>query len=290
MDKTKKSVGIIYLILNLVDGKMYIGQTTRTLEDRLAEHRSTKKTAIANAFRKYGEENFLSVIIEYCHSLEQLNEREKFYIALLNTIAPNGYNLTDGGKNNGHLSEETKTKLSRRHTGKKLSSETCKKISLAKKGIHLSAEVRAKMSASRKGRPISENARAKLLERNEENKKQIVCLEDKKIFQSISDAAEYYKISSGAISSTCNGGRNTAGGIHFMFLEDWLASDEKTRVNLLAKQPHRRKRVICIESKEIFSSIREAAKKYGIDHKNIMRACGKSTRTAGNYHWKFVDE
>ncbi len=49
------------------------------------------------------------------------------------------------------------------------------------------------MSALRKGRPMSENARAKLIERNEENKRQVICLEDEKIFDSIISAAKYYR-------------------------------------------------------------------------------------------------
>ena len=30
--------GIVYLITNLLDGKKYVGQTTRTLEERFSEH------------------------------------------------------------------------------------------------------------------------------------------------------------------------------------------------------------------------------------------------------------
>ena len=32
-----------------------------------------------------------------CETLEQLNEREKFWIAKYNSIVPNGYNMTEGG-------------------------------------------------------------------------------------------------------------------------------------------------------------------------------------------------
>ena len=60
---------------------------------------------------------------------------------------------------------------------------------------------------------MSKNARSKLMERNEETKRQGICLENEKIFESINAAAKNYVISAGEISSTCNGERNTAGGL-----------------------------------------------------------------------------
>ena len=67
-------------------------------------------------------------------------------------------------------------------------------------------------------------------------------------------------------------------------MKDWLVADEETRARWLEKSPHRRSKVHCIEMGEIFTSIREAARKYDIDHKN----CCESTRTAGGFHWEFV--
>ena len=112
------------------------------------------------------------------------------------------------------------------------------------------------MSALRKGRPMSKNARSKLMERNEETKRQVICLENEKIFESITAAAKNYVISAGEISSTCNGERNTAGRLHWKFLKDWLVADEETRARWHEKSPHRRSKVYCIEMGEIFTSIR----------------------------------
>lgn len=57
---------------------------------------------MSRAIRKYGKESFNRTILEEC-PIEQLNEREKYYIAKYNTISPNGYNLTAGGDSNAHL-------------------------------------------------------------------------------------------------------------------------------------------------------------------------------------------
>ena len=45
---------IIYKITNNVNGKIYIGQTVRTLEERLSEHKRKKVSLISKAFDKYG--------------------------------------------------------------------------------------------------------------------------------------------------------------------------------------------------------------------------------------------
>ena len=90
---------IIYVITNLLNGKKYVGQTTRTLEERFSEHKFCKDSYIGKAIRKYGEENFKAEVLEECSTLEELNEREKYWIAKLNTLVPNGYNLNGGGSN-----------------------------------------------------------------------------------------------------------------------------------------------------------------------------------------------
>lgn len=140
---------IIYAIINKINGKFYIGQTTRTLAQRILEHRHCQKTAIGKAIHNYGWENFSVSILEKCETLEQLNEREKFWIAEYNSIAPNGYNMTEGG-NNGILSDESRLKISMANKGKK--------ISEAKIGYRLSEKTRAKMSKTRKGKPKSDTS------------------------------------------------------------------------------------------------------------------------------------
>lgn len=99
--------GYIYKIINDVNEKLYIGQTISTLQKRFGQHTSNHKNvsnmAIYNAIQKYGKDHFSIVEIEkICEKdriilKQKLNELEKKYIILFNTIAPNGYNLTSGG-------------------------------------------------------------------------------------------------------------------------------------------------------------------------------------------------
>ena len=94
----------IYKITNLVNGKIYIGQSL-DIERRYKAHINFSKnkssreynTPIHNAIRKYGEENFKCEVLIECKK-EELDELEKYYIKFFNsTDREKGYNLTPGG-------------------------------------------------------------------------------------------------------------------------------------------------------------------------------------------------
>ena len=87
---------IIYKITNLVNGKIYVGQTKFSVEKRFKEH-AKANSPLGHAIRKYGKENFKAEVIEICQTFTELNEREIFWIAKLNCKVPNGYNIADGG-------------------------------------------------------------------------------------------------------------------------------------------------------------------------------------------------
>lgn len=82
----------IYKIENLINGKIYIGQSIH-IERRWSEHkRNLKNHPLYNDLFKYGIENFSFDVLEEC-SIEQLNILEEKYIEKYNSVNPNGYNL-----------------------------------------------------------------------------------------------------------------------------------------------------------------------------------------------------
>ena len=169
---------IIYKITNLIDGKIYVGQTVQSLEQRISGHRSNAKhnnnllneNSIDYAINKCGWENFKVEVIEICTSQNELNEREKFWIKILNCKVPVGYNLTDGGggiigftsQKGRHFSAKHKAKISASNKGKKFSDEHKRKLSVAHKGKTLSNEHRKKISAANKGHKHSAEAITKM--------------------------------------------------------------------------------------------------------------------------------
>lgn len=93
--------GRIYIIKNTVNDKVYVGQTKVSLKLRFQNHlsaaRNGKDYIIGKAIRKYGENKFYIELLEEC-TIEELNEREKYWIAFFNsTDNRSGYNISTGG-------------------------------------------------------------------------------------------------------------------------------------------------------------------------------------------------
>lgn len=108
--------GVIYKITNLITRKIYIGQTTKSIEHRWRGHIKWLKSGkrmqyIHKSMKKYGIENFKIEQIDEAYSLDELNQKEYDWINKENCIAPNGYNLVAGGNYPGY-SNETREKLS----------------------------------------------------------------------------------------------------------------------------------------------------------------------------------
>lgn len=101
--KNEDGFGVIYKITNLINGKQYIGQTSKLyINNRWCEHknnaRNGKSSYLYNAIRKYGEDNFEFKVILKHIPICKLNFYEQLLIRKFNTKNPNGYNLTDGGE------------------------------------------------------------------------------------------------------------------------------------------------------------------------------------------------
>lgn len=137
-----KPYGIIYMLRNPINGKVYIGQTIRSLEQRLNGHRKNRKkpSKIGSAIKKHGMDFFEKYILDTAHNLDDLNQLEIFYIEKFCSVEF-GYNLTYGGQLHKIYSEETRQKM----RGRKQSEETLKKMSLSRVGRKLHPTTIAKL-------------------------------------------------------------------------------------------------------------------------------------------------
>ena len=179
----------VYLVSNKLNGKQYVGQTINP-HLPIGHGRIMK-----SAYKLHGKDNF-----DYeplCTSIENratLNAVERFWIAVLDTVVPKGYNIELGGSEGSTWTEERRRKHSLALTGRihtrRLGSrsgmkgtaypeEGKRKLSEAMKGNKFSLgkfpseETKAKMSASQKahwekvgspnkGRKASEETKAKM--------------------------------------------------------------------------------------------------------------------------------
>ena len=86
------SIGI-YKIENLINHKIYIGQSIH-IEKRWQEHcQNSTDSLISKAIHKYGKNNFSFQIIEEVEDILLLNNLETKYIEYFNSLVPNGYNI-----------------------------------------------------------------------------------------------------------------------------------------------------------------------------------------------------
>lgn len=157
-------IGLIYCATNRVNGKRYIGKTTKTLEYRRQGHLSSTRyeseysIVFVRALSKYGADSFVWSVMAKVEAA-RLDFFERLFIRAFRSKKPLGYNMTDGGEGGATI------------TGRRRSKETKKKIGDAQRGrnkgktfeeIHgaeKAAEIRAKCSKNRKGKPVSSKTR-----------------------------------------------------------------------------------------------------------------------------------
>lgn len=122
----KKFFGIIYKA-TFENGKCYIGQTTKTLKTRRSAHITNnhrKNVCFRRAIDKYGKDSISWEIIDTASSIEELNEKEQYWIeyynSYINSENSNGYNMTLGGSSTlGWIpSQKTKENISKSLKGK----------------------------------------------------------------------------------------------------------------------------------------------------------------------------
>ncbi len=90
-------IGYIYKITNKINGKIYVGKHIYD-KPEIDESYWCSGSYIGRSIKKYGKENFTREIICTCDTLDELNEKEKYWISTLNALDNKvGYNLTRGG-------------------------------------------------------------------------------------------------------------------------------------------------------------------------------------------------
>jgi len=251
----------VYKLTNIIDGKSYIGQTTRTVEERVLEHfkyhlkpdRGCRKLSFA--IKKYGVENFKIETIDTADSLEDLNNKEIYWIEYYNSMK-NGYNLSSGGNGRGSfISDETRKLLSKAGKGRKHSADQKRKIREA----HLIPVYQY----TKDGFFIKEHS-------------------------SSADAFLITNINNSDIGKCCKGKKKSAGGYQWKFFKNKKIDAVLPRKKSIPKNKPitNNKRVAKINSDriilEIYNSIIEAAAKNKCDNSDIVKVCkGKMKSVKG---------
>ena len=137
--------------------------------------------------------------------------------------------------------------------------------------------------------------------------KPVVCLNTGECFDNLQEAGKAYNIDANGISFCCRGLRNrrTAGRLSdgtkltWLFKEDYdLKTEEEIQeiINQSVKKRVGSKRVICLNTEEVFDSIKSAKTKYP-DAKSISDCCRHISKSSGTLpttkekmKWLYYDE
>lgn len=249
---------IIYKITNLINNKCYVGQTKRSLDERWYGHCSKDGcTALHNAILKYGKESFKIEIIDRANTESELNEKERYWIEKLNTIAPLGYNLRSGG-DRFELSEVSKQRLSN------TISQTWKEH---------------KYIATWKRKICQYTLDGNLI----------------RVWDSMSEAANHLNISDKHIPDVCLGKRRSCGGFMWRYYEDTLGEPivfPKRKRNPKRWFDSHRKEIDQFDKDGNFikrwNSALEASQALGISTGQLCDTCKGKHKSAKGYIWKYA--
>ena len=240
----------IYYCYCIANNKGYVGQTInlyrRIVKNHIKDLRNNqhKNKSWQYSWNKYCEENFIWVILEQCENNEMMNDREQFWIKELNTLEPQGFNMTTGGDKNFSYSEEQIQKLKDRWTeerrieNRKRSKEYWNSLSEEEQkefGQKISDaftnERKEKMSKYKKEfwENLSDEKRQEMREKHianhhdvsgdkNPNAKTVRCVETSEVFTTMKAAAKHFQMDYSTLKGHMRGIYSHAKGLHFEFV------------------------------------------------------------------------
>lgn len=271
-----KNVSGVYQIRNIINDKIYIG-SSKNLEYRYKSHfralnrGNHENRYLQRAYNKYGKSNFIFEIIEFC-KVDLIFEIEQYWInQYIDTLKC--YNIN---KNASCPPSRTKEQ-----------GNTC----------HFSKEMREHLSKIQKQRYIDNPQLRQILSNNRKGKykgtencqsKPVICLETNQLYACLREAQENTGINHTCISACCRKKALQAGGFHWVYLQEYNKLTPQEIQNILNDcQRHSTKQVVCLETKEIFTSVTEAAKIFETTPSSITQVCKGFLKSIKGYRFVY---
>ena len=280
----------IYKATSTTTGKVYIGQTTQTLQERINQHNSHAyghqyNYHFHNAIRKYGAEDFTYEIIEdNIKNAEILNEREKYWISYYNSYY-DGYNSTMGGDGSVRRDDELIVKLFKEGY---TTQEICEITGYNRQTIYKSYRLNGltEENNTRKNSQIRERCSRPV---------DVYSLDGIyiKTFESATACGQTFG-SQGLVSAVCRQEESALSAYGYLFkysddprdISEWVA-----RLNNKKTSGRPKKRILQLNENydiiNIYESGAEAAKALEKDDKSNICSAARKGRKAYGYYWKY---
>lgn len=253
------------------DGRVYVG-ATKHISSRFGKNGSGYKTQyFYSAIEKFGWDRIKHTVIKNGLSKDEAEELEADLIAKYNATDPDfGYNIRPRGiyVNDKPLIGKAYDRI----------------VRLNRSMEHIKASNEA--AKNRRGRKMPKEAWQKMYLSKVANGtfgKPCVCIETGKVYETYAEAARDYGVSDSCIRDACLGITATSALKHWCHLgeEDSFAPQKGVR-------PVKR-RVTCVETGEIFSSLKDAAKAVNRTESSISFAARHEGARCAGFHWIYTD-
>lgn len=116
------------------------------------------------------------------------------------------------------------------------------------------------------------------------NRKPVICLETKQVFESISQASREMNLDASMISKVCKGECAYAKQFHFKFLNEY---NPKDKYNLIYTYE---RKIICLNDKKIYSNSVKCGEKYGINASSVREICRGIFKTIKGLSFCYLED
>lgn len=280
-EKEINNIYTVYMHVNKINNKKYIGITRRRPEERwMSNGLGYKRQGFYNAIKKYGWNNFEHIILAQNLSFQEASNLEIELIKYYDSMH-NGYNQSFGGESSKYykIPEEIRQKISE----SKIKNQSHKGENNSQYGISPKQRMDENTYLLWK-----RNMSNSLIKIKESERKQIICVNTGKVFLCAKDVENKMGLSAKRIAMNCykhlHSDLYDDNGVCYYW--DYFDND-KTYILQDYIAQYARNPIICIEDNIIFTNAEEIHRVKHVDPSSVLKCCKGKQLTCKGKHYMY---
>lgn len=277
---------LIYKITNTVNGKVYVGETSKPLKHRLRQHLDEKSNCVKlkRAIEKYGRESFIIEQVDHAHNKDEAFQKERFWIEHYDSvncgynILPSGYSCC-GKEARKVYCVETKETFDSVGVCARVFNVSAGFVTNCCKGNRPTCKGKHLCFVGDNGVPNIENIRW-----TRPHHSKILCVETGIIYEDAKAAALSIGKSASAVNQCLYGKMKRCGGFH------WEYVDKENFHKKENTQKIRFRKTMCVDTGEEFDTYTDAARSIGVTPSRVKRCCDGKTKMVNGYKFIFIGQ